>query len=128
MSNHQDDILQLESYNNVTPDELKAELIRLTHQLNEEKSNSKQAAEYGLSLLEDFKKSQSKNYELEGEIETIKSELESTNIVSKLYNIFVELMAMPLISFLSMKSIFTLVYDNIPKYSHLYVFIGSDTF
>lgn len=80
MSNHQDDFLQLESYNNVDSDELKAELIRVTHQLNEEKSNSKQAAEYGLSLLEDFKKLQSKNFELEGEIETIKAELESTNI------------------------------------------------
>ena len=57
MSRHQqDDMLQLESYNNIDIDELKAELIRLTHQLNEEKSNSKQAAEYGLSMLEDLKK------------------------------------------------------------------------
>jgi len=79
-SDHQDDFLQLETYANVDSDELKAELIRLTHQLAEEKSNSKQAAEYGLSLLEDFKKLQSKNFELEGEIETIRSELDSTNI------------------------------------------------
>lgn len=73
-------MFQLESLNNVSPDELKSELMRMNEQLNEEKSNSKQAAEYGLSLLEDFKKLQSKNYELEGEIETIKAELESTNI------------------------------------------------
>lgn len=77
---HEDDFLQLETYANVDIDELKAELIRLTHILNEEKSNSKQAAEYGLSLLEDFKKMQSKNFELEGEIETIRTELDSTNI------------------------------------------------
>ena len=62
-------------------DELKQDLIKLKQQLEEEKSNSKQAAEYGLSLLEDFKKLQSKNYELEGEIETVKADLESTNLV-----------------------------------------------
>ena len=83
MSRHQqDDMLQLESYNNIDIDELKAELIRLTHLLNEEKSNSKQAAEYGLSMLEDLKKLQSRNFELEGEVETVRSELESTNAVS----------------------------------------------
>ena len=51
------------------------------NQLEEEKSNSKQAAEYGLSLLEDSKKLQSRIYELEGEIETYKTELETTNLV-----------------------------------------------
>ncbi len=67
---------------NVNIEQLKQHLFRLNQQLTEEKSNSKQAAEYGLSLLEDFKKLQSKNYELEGEIETCKAELESTNLVS----------------------------------------------
>ena len=57
-------------------------LIILKRQLEEEKSNSKQAAEYGLSLLEDFKKLQTKNYELEGEIESLKADLESTNLVN----------------------------------------------
>lgn len=75
-----EDTLSLESLNNVSIEELKSELIRMSQQLNEEKSNSKQAAEYGLSLLEEFKKLQSRNYELEGEIETIKSELEASNI------------------------------------------------
>lgn len=41
--------------------------------------NCKQAAEYGLSLLEEFKKLQSRNYELENELETCKSELEIAN-------------------------------------------------
>lgn len=82
MSNHHDDMLQLETYNNIDSDELKAELIRLTHQLNEEKSNSKQAAEYGLSMLDELKKLQSRNFELEGEVETVRTELESTNAVS----------------------------------------------
>ena len=58
---------------------LKRDVERLKLQLEEEKSNSKQAAEYGLSLLEDFKKLQSRNFELEGEIETYKAELETTN-------------------------------------------------
>jgi hypothetical protein len=62
-------------------DKLKAYIIRLKNQLEEEKSNSKQAAEYGLSLLEDSKKLQSRIYELEGEIETYKTELETTNLV-----------------------------------------------
>lgn len=62
-------------------DDLKQGLIKMKRQLEEEKSNSKQAAEYGLSLLEDFKKLQTKNYELEGEIETLKADLESTNLV-----------------------------------------------
>jgi len=62
-------------------DKLKAYIIRLRNQLEEEKSNSKQAAEYGLSLLEDSKKLQSRIYELEGEIETYKTELETTNLV-----------------------------------------------
>ena len=42
-------------------EELKNGLIKLKRQLEEEKSNSKQAAEYGLSLLDDFKKLQTKN-------------------------------------------------------------------
>jgi hypothetical protein len=63
-------------------EKLKAFIIRLKTQLDEEKSNSKQAAEYGLSLLEDSKKLQSRIYELEGEIETYKAELETTNLVS----------------------------------------------
>lgn len=62
-------------------DKLRSHIARLKTQLDEEKSNSKQAAEYGLSLLEDSKKLQSKIYELEGEIETTKAELESTNLV-----------------------------------------------
>ena len=72
-------------------EKLKAYIIRLKTQLDEEKSNSKQAAEYGLSLLEDSKKLQSRIYELEGEIETYKAELETTNLVSDLYilNIFI---------------------------------------
>ncbi len=74
------DTLNLESLNNVSIDELKSELVSISKQLSEEKSNSKQAAEYGLSLLEEFKKLQSRNYELEGEIETIKSELDATNM------------------------------------------------
>jgi protein bicaudal D len=60
--------------------ELKNELSKYKQQLDEEKSNSKQAAEYGLSLLEDYKKIQTRNYELEGEIETCKTELETTNL------------------------------------------------
>ena len=64
---------------------LREQLIRLKQHLEEEKSNSKQAAEYGLSLLEDFKKLQSRNYELEGEIETYKAELDSTNLVNLKY-------------------------------------------
>lgn len=65
--------------NSRTIDELNREISDLKLQLEEEKSNSKQAAEYGLSLLEDFKKLQSKNYELESEVETCKAELEATN-------------------------------------------------
>lgn len=67
--------------NNDESDSLREELNKLQKQLDEEKWNSKQAAEYGLTLLEDYKKIQSRNYELEGEIETIKAELESTNLV-----------------------------------------------
>jgi hypothetical protein len=63
-------------------EQLKREIDKFKQQLDEEKLNSKQAAEYGLSLLEDYKKLQSKNYELEGEIETLKADLESTNLVS----------------------------------------------
>ncbi len=74
------DTLNIESLNNLSIEELKSDLIRINQQLNEEKSNSKQAAEYGLSLLEEFKKLQSRNYELEGEIETIKGELEVSNM------------------------------------------------
>lgn len=62
-------------------EQFKREIDKLKQQLDEEKLSSKQAAEYGLSLLEDYKKLQSKNYELEGEIETVKAELESTNLV-----------------------------------------------
>lgn len=71
---------------NLIIDRLRLELNKLKQQLDEEKSNSKQAAEYGLSLLEDYKKLQTRNYELEGEIETIKTELESTNLVNFLPN------------------------------------------
>lgn len=60
---------------------LRGELGKLQKQLDEEKWNSKQAAEYGLTLLEDNKKLQSRNYELEAEIESVKAELDSTNLV-----------------------------------------------
>jgi hypothetical protein len=63
-------------------DDLKEEISKLKSQLDEEKSNSKKAAEYGLSLLEDYKKTQTRNYELEVEIETCKSELESAQMVN----------------------------------------------
>ena len=68
--------------NKSTFEDLKQGFVILKRQLEEEKSNSKQAAEYGLSLLEDFKKLQTKNYELEGEIESLKADLESTNLVN----------------------------------------------
>ena len=68
-------------------EKLKAYLLKLKNLLDEEKSNSKQAAEYGLSLLEDSKKLQSRIYELEGEIETYKAELESTNLVYIYYKL-----------------------------------------
>lgn len=67
-------------------EDLKEEILKLKSQLDEEKSNSKKAAEYGLSLLEDYKKTQTRNYELEVEIETCKSELESAQMVSYLLN------------------------------------------
>ena len=60
-------------------EQLKRDVTDYKRQLNEEKLSSKQAAEYGLSLLEDFKKMQNRNYELEGEIETCRSELEVAN-------------------------------------------------
>lgn len=85
MSNYENNDLESENVNNVNTDELRQEVLRLNQQLDEEKSNSKQAAEYGLSLLEDFKKLQSRNYELDGEIETIKAELETTNIVKFIF-------------------------------------------
>lgn len=59
-------------------EQLRDEVSRCKQQLDEEKSNSKQAAEYGLSLLEDYKKLQNKNYELEGEIETLRGELDAS--------------------------------------------------
>jgi hypothetical protein len=68
--------------NKSTLEDLKQGFIILKRQLEEEKSNSKQAAEYGLSLLDDFKKLQTKNYELEGEIDSLKADLESTNLVN----------------------------------------------
>ena len=57
------------------------EIKKLKSQLDEEKAYSKQAAEYGLSILEDFKKLQVKNIELENELETCKSELDITHRV-----------------------------------------------
>lgn len=60
---------------------LQSEMDSLRKQLEAEKWNSKQAAEYGLSLLEDFKKLQSRNLDLEEEIEAIKAELDSTKQV-----------------------------------------------
>ena len=83
VENKKTHIESITSKNNI--DEIKQELIILNKQLEEEKSNSKQAAEYGLSLLEDFKKLQSKNFELEGEIDTLKADLESTNLVNIIY-------------------------------------------
>ena len=82
-SKKNDEHFSLESLTNKsTLEDLKQGVIILKRQLEEEKSNSKQAAEYGLSLLEDFKKLQTKNYELEGEIESLKADLESTNLVN----------------------------------------------
>jgi hypothetical protein len=87
-SDNDEDIDETFSLENISKksniEELKNGLIKLKRQLEEEKSNSKQAAEYGLSLLDDFKKLQTKNYELEGEIDTLKADLESTNLVSNI--------------------------------------------
>lgn len=82
MSSSDDDLekLKFTSTNSSSSVEMRATIERLRVQLEEEKMSSKQAAEYGLSLLEDFKKLQSRNFELEGEIETCKSELEATNL------------------------------------------------
>jgi hypothetical protein len=60
-----------------------SEIQRLRSQLDEEKTYSKQAAEYGLSILEEFKRVQAKNFELDGELETCKQELEATAQVEK---------------------------------------------
>ncbi|CAF0744744.1 unnamed protein product [Brachionus calyciflorus] len=69
-----------ENLSEYTDDDLRLELGKLRQQLEEEKSSSKQAAEYGLSLLEEFKKLQTRNYELEDEIQSCKLQLENTNL------------------------------------------------
>jgi protein bicaudal D len=62
---------------------LQTKIELLEKELLEEKQSSKQAAEYGLTLLEDFKKTQSRNFELEAEIEQCRSELDQTNLEFK---------------------------------------------
>ena len=57
------------------------EIKKLKLQLEEEKAYSKQAAEYGLSILEEFKKLQSRNIEIENELESCKNELDITHQV-----------------------------------------------
>lgn len=57
-------------------DDLLNEIAKLKLQLDEEKAYSKQAAEYGLSILEEFKKLQTRNIELENELESCKTELD----------------------------------------------------
>jgi hypothetical protein len=54
---------------------------KLKLQLEEEKAYSKQAAEYGLSILEEFKKLQNRNIEIENELESCKNELDLTHQV-----------------------------------------------
>ncbi len=58
---------------------------KLKLQLEEEKAYSKQAAEYGLSILEEFKKLQNRNIEIENELESCKNELDLTHQVSIFY-------------------------------------------
>ena len=55
---------------------------KLKLQLEEEKAYSKQAAEYGLSILEEFKKLQNRNNEIENELESCKTELDIAHQVS----------------------------------------------
>jgi protein bicaudal D len=67
------------THNSALVEQLTNDVAKLKQALEEEKSTSKQAAEYGLSLLEEFKKLQNKNYELEGEIETCRAEIDTAN-------------------------------------------------
>lgn len=73
---------QISTDSELNHDDLRCELAKLRQQLEEEKSASKQAAEYGLSLLEEFKKIQTRNYELEDEIQNWKTQLENANLVN----------------------------------------------
>lgn len=70
----------VDNLNDFSDEDLRSELGKLRQRLEEEKSNSKQAAEYGLSLLEEFKKLQNRNDELEDEIQSCKLQLENTNL------------------------------------------------
>lgn len=72
---------QVSKDSELNQDDLRCELAKLRQQLEEEKSASKQAAEYGLSLLEEFKKIQTRNYELEDEIQNWKIQLDNANLV-----------------------------------------------
>ncbi|RNA30645.1 bicaudal D-like [Brachionus plicatilis] len=71
---------QVSADSELNHDDMRCQLAKLRQQLEEEKSASKQAAEYGLSLLEEFKKIQSRNYELEDEIQSWKAQLENANM------------------------------------------------
>ena len=64
-------------------DHLKKELERLNYELDQTSSEKKQAAQYGLVLLEEKESLQSRCDDLETLYENTKAELESTREVRK---------------------------------------------